>query len=78
MLIHMNFVIVKTVRKSHKMFRANNRTRRGERNQELNARQRTMKSAENQVTLMLLLVTTLFLISLFPTYCRFILLVFVK
>ena len=74
MLIHMNFVIVKAVRKSRKMFRPT----RGERDQGLDARQRTMKSAENQVTIMLLLVTTLFLILLCPTYCRFILLVFVK
>ena len=35
-------------------------------------RQRTMKSAENQLTIMLLLVTTLFLILLLPTYIRYI------
>ena len=35
-----------------------------------------MKSAENQLTIMLLLVTTLFLILLSPTYIRFIYLTF--
>ena len=37
-----------------------------------------MRSAENQVTIMLLLVTTLFFVLLFPTYFRFIYLVFAK
>ena len=41
-------------------------------------RQRTMKSAENQLTIMLLLVTMLFLILLLPTYIRFIYLTFVE
>ena len=37
-----------------------------------------MKSAEHQLTTMLLLVTTLFLILLFPTYARYIYQSFVK
>ena len=78
MLIHMNYVIVKAVRKSRRMFRSDDKTTREGRGQELDARQRTMKSAQNQVTIMLLLVTTLFLILLFPTYCRYLLLVFIK
>ena len=66
LLIHTNYVIVKTVRQSRKMFTVNVETTGME------SRQRTMKSAENQLTTMLLLVTTLFLILLLPTYIRFI------
>ena len=44
----------------------------------IETRQKSMKSAENQLTMMLLLVTTLFLILLCPTYFRFIYLVFAK
>ena len=62
MLIHMNYVIVQTIRKSQKMFRSNADT--------TNKRQKTMKSAENQLTIMLLLVTTFFLILLLPTFVR--------
>ena len=68
MLIHMNYVIVKVVRKSRKSFE----------DQAMETRQKTMKSAENQLTIMLLLVTTLFLILLCPTYFRFIYLVFAR
>ena len=70
-LIHMNFVIVKTVRSSRKMFRGNVG------DVGTGTRQKTMKSAENQLTTMLLLVTTLFLILLLPTYIRFIYAAFV-
>ena len=72
LLIHMNYVIVKTVRSSRKTFRDNDGIIGMEK------RQNTMKSAENQLTIMLLLVTTLFLILLCPTYFRFIYLVFAK
>ena len=72
LLIHMNYIIVKTVRNSRKMFGANDI------NTGMETRQKNMKGAENQVTIMLLLVTTLFLILLFPTYFRFIYLVFAK
>ena len=68
----MNFVIVKTVRQSRKMFRNNAGTVGTE------TRQKTMKSAENQLTTMLLLVTTLFLLLLLPTYIRFIYAAFIK
>ena len=68
LLIHMNFVIVKTVRNSRKMFSATGKDKR----------QKTMKTTENQLTIMLLLVTTLFLILLGPTYFRFIYVAFVK
>ena len=68
LLIYMNFVIMKTVRSSRKSFRDNDRG--------MDARQKAMKSAENQLTIMLLLVTALFLILLCPTYVRFIYLSF--
>ena len=77
MLIHMNFVIVKEVRKSRKMFRRNDEMTGG-RGRGLDTRQKTMKSVENQVTIMLLLVTTLFLILLCPAYIRFIYLAFAQ
>ena len=73
MLIYMNIVIVKAVRKSRKLFRVDERTTAG-----IDTRQKSMKNVENQLTKMLLLVTTLFLILLFPTYFRFIYMVFVK
>ena len=73
MLIYMNFVVVQSVRQSRKMFRTNDGTTTG-----IDTRQKSMKSAENQLTIMLLLVTTLFLILLCPTYFRFIYLVFAK
>ena len=66
MLIRINYVIVKTVRKSQELFTVNVGTIRME------SRQRTMKSAGNQLTTMLLLITMLFLILLLPTYIRFI------
>ena len=71
LLIHMNYVIVKTVRKSRKMFRSNIET------EGTDTRQKTMKNAENQLTTMLLLVTTLFLILVLTTYIRFIYAAFV-
>ena len=72
LLIYMIFVIAKTVRNSRKSFRDNDRTTG------IDARQKTMKTAENQLTIMLLLVTTLFLILLCPGYVRFIYLAFAK
>ena len=78
MLIHMNYIIVNSVRKSRKMFAANNGTTNEGADQGMATRQRNMKTAENQLTIMLLLVTTLFLILLCPTYFRFIYLLFVQ
>ena len=76
LLIHMNYVIVKTVQQSRKMFEAKGTPTGTAIYQGMETRQRTMKSAENQLTIMLLLVTTLFLILLCPTYIRFIYLIF--
>ena len=66
MLIHLNYIIVKTVRKSRNLFKTDDT------NTGMEVRQRTMKSVENQLTVMLLLVTTLFFILIFPTYFRYI------
>ena len=81
MLIYMNYVIVKTVRKSRKMFQANVETvgieNIPDKNKRMDTRQRTMKSAEHQLTVMLLLVTMLFLILLIPTHTRYIYFIFV-
>ena len=44
----------------------------------LHRRQKIMRSVENQLTIMLLLVATLFLILLFPAYFRFIYTVFAE
>ena len=71
LLIHMNYIIVNTVRNSRKLFRSSDT------NTGMEKREVTMKSVENQ-SIMLLLVTTLFFILLCPTYFRFIYLVFVK
>ena len=67
----MNYVIVKIVKDSRRMFTGNIRT------MGIKTRQKTMKNAENQLTTMLLLVTTLFLILLFPPYITFIYAAFV-
>ena len=65
LLIHMNYAIVKAVRNSRKMFQTKE-------DQGMYIGRRTIKSVENQLTVMLLSVTTLFLILLFPAYIRFI------
>ena len=81
MLIYMNLIIVRTVKSSRKMFHSTNLTTidvNRNANTESDTRQRTKKNAENQLTKMLLLVTTLFLILLIPTYFRFIYLTLVK
>ena len=78
LLIHMNYVIVKTVRSSRKMFSANNTTTGSGKAQETDTRSKSMKNAESQLTIMLLMVTTLFLILLCPTYIRFIYLTLVE
>ena len=78
MLIHMNFVIVQTVRSSRKMFRTSATSKGTGKDQGQDKRQKTMKSAENQLTVMLLLVTILFTVLLIPAYIRFIYLTFVQ
>ena len=63
MLIYMNFVIVKTVRNRKSLRNSSTGSDR---------RQGMMKDAEHQLTIMLLMVTTGFLVLLFPPYARFI------
>ena len=81
MLIYMNSVIVKTVRNSRHMFKANTATTGTGKvpttNKGMDTRQRAMKSAESQLTIMLLLVTTLFIILLLPIFIRLIYVTFV-
>ena len=64
----MNCVIIKMVRGSCKILEGN-----GEEQSQIgiSRKQKTMKNAENQVTIMLLLVTTLFLVFVSPIYIRF-------
>ena len=82
MLIYMNYVILQTIRKSRKMFKTNESGRTKESPTDfsigMTCRQRKRKTAENQLTIMLLLVTVLFTVLLFPTYIRFIYLSFVE
>ena len=79
-LIYMNYIIVKTVKGSLNMIGTNDETSQKKNGITLGmeTRQKIMKSAENQLTIMLLLVTTLFLILLIPTYIRFIYLTFLE
>ena len=71
-LIVMNSTIIHEVRKSHNRFR-NQETVKTLHNQQCTdqGKQGLRKSVENQLTVMLLLVTTLFLVLLIPTYARF-------
>ena len=77
-LIHMNYVIIKTVRSSRKMFSSNDMGQGHQKGQgQIDRRQSKMKNTENQLTIMLLLVTTLFLILMIPSYLRFLYTTFV-
>ena len=75
MLIYMNVVIVKTISRSRQMFSKYGSVKSNQKkndqmdvvNKGLEMRQNAMRSAQNQLTIMLLLVTTLFLILLIPT-----------
>ena len=71
LLLYMNGVIVKAVGDSRRMFGINDMYSEG-----MRTRNKTMRNAENQLTIMLLLVTTLFFILLFPTYIRFVFMTF--
>ena len=82
LLIYMNYVIVKKVRISRKMFEDHEGQGKLKGESQNNAantkRQQTMKNTENQLTIMLLLVTILFLILMIPTYIRYIYTQFIK
>ena len=68
LLLYMNSVIVRTVGASHRKFGARDASSTGKREK--------MRNAESQLTVMLLLVTTLFFILLIPVYIRFVLTTF--
>ena len=74
LLIYMNTVIVQTVRKSRKMFKENESKTRTNNNpfgkKGTDKRHRKMQNAENQLTIMLLMVSILFTILLIPTSVR--------
>ena len=72
MLIHMNYAIIKAVKNSQKFIGTNTGINGRKKDQGMDVRQKNMKSAENQLTIMLLLVTVLFLVLLLPAYIRFI------
>ena len=76
LLIYMNYIIIKKVRSSRKMFRDNKSQGspkgQGQNNAVCSRREQTMKNNETQLTTMLLLVTTLFLILMFPANIRFV------
>ena len=83
MLIYMNYIIVKTVQRSRKMFKAGNKPLETNSEEQavskgMDTRQKNMRSAENQLNIILLLVTTLFLILLIPSNIRNIYISFVK
>ncbi len=73
LLFFMNFIIIQQVKRSHQEF-GNMSKSNEEQSDKTPAQQRvrTQKSVENQLTRMLVLVTSLFLILLFPTNMRFI------
>ena len=83
LLLYMNYVIIKKVQNSRKMFgniESNEQSVVYKCQSESSAnqkRQKAMKNTENQLTIMLLLVTTLFLILMIPTYIRFLYTIFV-
>ena len=85
LLCSMNYVIIKKVRESHKMFGAIKSIQKDRGHQQPEGqghnnakRQNKMKNTENQLTIMLLLVTTLFVILMIPSYIRFLFTAFVK
>ena len=78
MLMYMNYLNIKKVRQSRKMLSTNDTQNDSQGQGNANKkRQKTMKNTENQLTVMLLLVTTLFLILMIPTYMRFLYTTFV-
>ena len=71
LLLFMNFVIVQVVKISGKLFGATTNLQQvSHANMGMDTRQRKMKSAENQLTTMLLLVTVLYLVLQIPEYVR--------
>ncbi len=73
LLFFINLVIIQQVKRSHQRFgERNTSTEVQSDNNPAQQRLKTQKNVENQLTRMLVLVTSLFLILLVPTYVRFI------
>ena len=78
-LIAMNLIIIHSVRKSHKRFNNQERVNVPQDQRSVTQiKQRQRRNTENQLTVMLLCVTTLFLLLLLPTYVRFLYFLYVK
>ncbi len=73
LLFFMNLVIIQQVKRSHQKFgNKSNSTEGPSDNNPAQQRVRAQKNVENQLTKMLVLVTSFFLVLLIPTYVRFI------
>ena len=79
LLIYLNYVIVQTIKNSGKMFGSITRLQKiSNTNRGMETRQNKMRSAEKQLTIMLLLVTMLYLALQIPLYIRTIYVKFVS
>ena len=81
LLIYMNCVIIQRVRQSQTLFRndkSSDETQGHYQNNAAQRRQKTMKNTERQLTIMLILVTTLFLVLMIPTNVRFLCFIFIN
>ena len=78
MLIYMNSIIIQTIKNSGKIFESASELKHESHSEKgMEKRQEKIKSAENQLTVMLLLVTILYLVLQIPAYIKTIYLTFV-
>ena len=71
LLIYMNYVTIQTIKSSGKMLGSTSKSEQISHDRKgMETRQRKMKSAENQLNIMLLLVTILYLFLQIPSYIR--------
>ena len=74
----MNFIIIQTIKNSGKIFESASKLKHESHSEKgMEKRQEKIKSAENQLTVMLLLVTILYLVLQIPAYIKTIYLTFV-
>ena len=81
LLIYMNCVIIQRVRQSQALFgndKSIDELQGHYQNNAAQRRQKTMKNTERQLTIMLILVTTLFLVLMIPTNVRFLCFIFIE
>ena len=77
-LIYMNFIIIQTIKNSGQIFKSSSELKHESHSKmEMDKRQRKMKNVESQLTIMLLLVTILYLVLQIPAYLKTIYLTFV-